>query len=222
MAYMRLGDLLVASGTITGQQLERALALQKETKQRLGDVLIQNGFITEAQLIDALRVQLGVDFVDLTAISVPVELAQYVPRNIAKKYCVVPVKLVRNSLYLAMSDPLDFVAQDEVKTASRKRIIPMIATRKAVEQAISRLYGNEGTARVIEEMKREAGSSSSDVIPAQMAQDTAALRSPPPPSASLTPSSSGPIPSGPATSIWSRRRVRWWCGCASTVCSAAS
>ena len=147
MAYMRLGDLLVASGTITGQQLERALALQKETKQRLGDVLIQNGFITEAQLIDALRVQLGVDFVDLTAISIPVELAQYVPRNIAKKYCVVPVKLVRNSLYLAMSDPLDFVAQDEVKTASRKRIIPMIATRKAVEQAISRLYGNEGTAR---------------------------------------------------------------------------
>lgn len=172
MAYMRLGDLLVASGTITGQQLERALTLQKETKQRLGDVLIQNGFITEAQLIDALRVQLGVDFVDPTAISIPVELAQYVPRNIAKKYCVVPVKLVRNSLYLAMSDPLDFVAQDEVKTASRKRIIPMIATRKAVEQAISRLYGNEGTARVIEEMKREAGSSS-DVIPAQMVQDTA-------------------------------------------------
>ena len=221
MAYMRLGDLLVASGTITGQQLERALTLQKETKQRLGDVLIQNGFITEAQLIDALRVQLGVDFVDLTAISIPVELAQYVPRNIAKKYCVVPVKLVRNSLYLAMSDPLDFVAQDEVKTASRKRIIPMIATRKAVEQAISRLYGNEGTARVIEEMKREAGSSS-DVIPPKWRRTRRTLRSPPPPSASLTPSSSGPIPSGPATSIWSRRRVRWWCGCASTVCSAAS
>ena len=222
MAYMRLGDLLVASGTITGQQLERALALQKETKQRLGDVLIQNGFITEAQLIDALRVQLGVDFVDLTAISIPVELAQYVPRNIAKKYCVMPVKLVRNSLYLAMSDPLDFVAQDEVKTASRKRIIPMIATHKAVEQAISRLYGNGGTARVIEEMKREAGSSSSDVVPAQMVQDRRTLGSPPPPSASLTPSSSGPIPRGPATSIWSRRRVRWWCGCASMVCSAAS
>ena len=149
MAYMRLGDLLVASGTITGQQLERALALQKETKQRLGDALIQNGFITEAQLIDALRVQLGVDFVDLTAISIPVELAQYVPRNIAKKYCVVPVKLVRNSLYLAMSDPLDFVAQDEVKTASRKRIIPMIATRKAVEQAISRLCCHRYIAPII-------------------------------------------------------------------------
>ena len=173
MAYMRLGDLLVASGTITEQQLERALALQKETKQRLGDALIQNGFITEAQLIDALRVQLGVDFVDLTAISIPVELAQYVPRNIAKKYCVVPVKLVQDTLYLAMSDPLDFVAQEQVKAASRKKVIPMIATRQATEQAIARLYGNEGTARVIEEMKREAGTAAPDIVPAQMTGETA-------------------------------------------------
>lgn len=157
MAYMRLGDLLVSSGIITGEQLEQALALPREDGQRLGDVLIRQGVISEAQLIDALRVQLGVDFVDLTAVSIPVELAKYVPRNLAKKFLVVPVKLVQDRLYLAMHDPLDFVAQDEVKTASRKRIIPMIATRKAVEQAIERLYGSEGTARVIEEMKREAG-----------------------------------------------------------------
>lgn len=164
MAYMRLGDLLVSSGIITGEQLEQALALPREDGQRLGDVLIRQGVISEAQLIDALRVQLGVDFVDLTAVSIPVELAKYVPRNLAKKFLVVPVKLVQDRLYLAMHDPLDFVAQDEVKTASRKRIIPMIATRKAVEQAIERLYGSEGTARVIEEMKREAGAGE-DIIP---------------------------------------------------------
>jgi len=172
VAYMRLGDLLVSSGIITGEQLEQALALPREDGQRLGDVLIRQGVISEAQLIDALRVQLGVDFVDLTAVSIPVELAKYVPRNLAKKFLVVPVKLVQDRLYLAMHDPLDFVAQDEVKTASRKRIIPMIATRKAVEQAIERLYGSEGTARVIEEMKREAGAGE-DIIPAQMARDTA-------------------------------------------------
>ncbi len=170
MAYMRLGDLLVSSGVITEAQLEQALAMPKESGQRLGDVLIQSGLITEAQLINALRVQLGVDFVDLTAVSIPVELAQYVPRNLAKKFCVVPVKLMQDRLFLAMSDPLDFVAQDEVKTASRKRIVPMIATRKAAEQAIERLYGSVGTARVIEEMKREAGGSE-NIIPAQMAHD---------------------------------------------------
>lgn len=54
--------------------------------------------------------QLGVEFVDLTAVSIPVELASYVPKNIVKKFCVVPVKLVKDTLYLAMSDPLDFVA----------------------------------------------------------------------------------------------------------------
>ena len=157
MAYMRLGDLLLSSGVISHEQLERALELQKESKERLGDVLVQSGIITEQQLIEALKIQLGVEFVDLTAVSIPVELAKYVPRTLAKKYCVVPVKLVRDTLYLAMSDPLDFIAQEEVKAASRKRVIPMIATRKAVEQAIGRLYSNEGTAKIVEEMKREVG-----------------------------------------------------------------
>ena len=150
MAYMRLGDLLVASGVITPEQIEEALKIQKETHQRLGDVLIQNSFITERNLIDALQIQLGVEFVDLTAVSIPVELAKYVPRNLARKFCVVPVKLVQDTLYLAMSDPLDFVAQEQVKAASRRKVIPMIATRQATEQAIARLYGNEGTAKVID------------------------------------------------------------------------
>ena len=172
MAYMRLGDLLLSSGVISHEQLERALELQKESKERLGDVLVQSGIITEQQLIEALKIQLGVEFVDLTAVSIPVELAKYVPRTLAKKYCVVPVKLVRDTLYLAMSDPLDFIAQEEVKAASRKRVIPMIATHRATEQAISRLYGSEGTARVIEEMKREAGAAGLDIVPAQLAKDS--------------------------------------------------
>ena len=172
MAYMRLGDLLLSSGMISHEQLERALELQKESKERLGDVLVQSGIITEQQLIEALKIQLGVEFVDLTAVSIPVELAKYVPRTLAKKYCVVPVKLVRDTLYLAMSDPLDFIAQEEVKAASRKRVIPMIATHRATEQAISRLYGSEGTARVIEEMKREAGAAGPDIVPAQLVKDS--------------------------------------------------
>ena len=172
MAYMRLGDLLLSSGVISHEQLERALELQKESKERLGDVLVQSGIITEQQLIEALKIQLGVEFVDLTAVSIPGELAKYVPRTLATKYCVVPVKLVRDTLYLAMSDPLDFIAQEEVKAASRKRVIPMIATHRATEQAISRLYGSEGTARVIEEMKREAGAAGLDIVPAQLAKDS--------------------------------------------------
>ena len=137
MAYMRLGDLLIAAGAITEEQLQTALQAQKQSGQRLGDVLIDSGIITQRQLIDALQMQLGVDYIDLTRVSIPVELAKYVPRAIARKYCVVPVKLVKDELYVAMSDPLDFVAQEELKSASRRQIVPMIATRRAVEQAVS-------------------------------------------------------------------------------------
>ena len=84
MAYMRLGDLLIAAGAITQEQLEEALTIQKQTKERLGDVLIESNIITERQLIEALQMQLGVDFIDLTAISIPLELAKFVPRAIAK------------------------------------------------------------------------------------------------------------------------------------------
>ena len=180
MAYMRLGDLLISAGVISPDQLRDALAIQKQTKERLGDVLISSGIITEQQLIEALQMQLGVDFVDLTAVSIPLELAKFVPRSIAKKYCVVPVKLVKDELYVAMSDPLNFVAQEEIKSASHKQVVPMIATRRATEQAIATLYGNEGTARAIEEMKREAGTAQADIVPVQMSKavDTSAAEAP--------------------------------------------
>ena len=163
MAYMRLGDLLVSTGVISDEQLEEALKLQKQTKKRLGDVLIENGIITEKNLIEALKIQLGIEFIDLTKVTLPVELAKYVPKNVARRCCVVPVKVSADTLYLAMSDPLDFIAQEEVKTTSRKRVIPMIATERAVEQAIGRLYSSESTAKIVEQMKREVSATAEPV-----------------------------------------------------------
>lgn len=155
MAYKRLGDLLLNIGLISQAQLEQALELQKGSKERLGTVLIQNGFITEHQLIEALEMQLGVEFIDLSKVTIPAEMAQVLSKNIAKKHGVVPVKVDRDTLYLAMSDPLNFVAIEEVRTATRKKVVPMIATAEAIDRAVMTLYGNEGAARAIEEMKRE-------------------------------------------------------------------
>ena len=168
------------AGVINKGQLEEALATQKKTKKRLGDILIENNIVTSGELMEALQNQLGIDFIDLTAVSLPVELAKFVPRNLAKKHNVVPVKLVGDTLYLAMSDPLDFIAQEEVKLVSKKKVVPMIAAKKACEQAIETLYGSEGTARAIEDMKREIGEGSSDLIPPQLRQDAAENTSAPP------------------------------------------
>lgn len=156
MAYKRLGDLLIAAGTITPEELDMGLQRQKETKERLGAALISVGIITEAELIEALRLQLGIEYIDLSKTTIPISMAQVVPKNIAKQFQVVPVRMERDELYLAMSDPMNFYAIEEVKKAVRKKIVPMIATTEGVEHAILVLYGNEGAARAIEAMKREA------------------------------------------------------------------
>ena len=159
MRYTKLGDLLVKNGTITEKQLERALDLQTGSGKRLGTVLQENGIITEKQLIDALMAQLGVEFIDLNSYSIPSEMAQVLPRGIAKNHMVVPVKVTGGELYLAMADPLNFVAIEEVRAATHRRVIPMIATAAAAERAVQNLYSNQGAIRAIEEMQRDLAGS---------------------------------------------------------------
>ena len=162
--YLRLGDLLISAGLITEEQLEEGLRLQKGSGKRLGTVLQENGIITETDLIEALQMQLGIEFIDLSKVNIPTELVQMVPKNIAKQYQVVPVRLARDELYIAMSDPLNFYAIEEVRKAAKKKIVPMVAMSSAVERAIQVLYGNEGAAKAIEEMKREAAASGENTV----------------------------------------------------------
>ena len=157
--YKRLGELLLAAGTLTEEELQQGLALQKGTRERLGTVLISNGIITEAQLIEAMQMQLGIEFIDLTRYPIPTELAQAMPKNLARQYQVVPVRMVKDELYLAMSDPMNFIAIEEVRKAVRRKIVPMVATAAGVEHAIQILYSNENAAKAIEDMKREAAAS---------------------------------------------------------------
>jgi len=157
MAYTRLGDLLISTGVITEEQLHKALEIQKTTvNKRLGQVLIDEKIIREMQLIEALQLQLGIDFVDLSKEDIPAEMTQVLPKSLAIKYSVVPVKTKGDELYLAMTDPLNFIAIEEAKSVTKKRVIPMIATIAATERAISILYGNEGVKRAIEDLEKES------------------------------------------------------------------
>ncbi len=172
MAYMRLGDLLTSVGLITPEQLQYALEAQKTSHKRLGTVLIEEGIISEQHLIETLEMQLGIDFIDLSKVHIPMELAQLLPRSIAKRHSVVPVRLVKDELVLAMADPLNFVAIEDVRAATRKRVQPRIATAAAVDRAIATLYGNEGAARAIEEMRFEnAGQASYPAAEAAHSED---------------------------------------------------
>ncbi len=178
MKYQKLGELLTAAGVITEEELQRGLEIQKETKERLGAALINSGIITEMELIEALQMQLGIEYVDLTKVSIPAELAQTVPKNIAKQYQVVPVRVQGDEIYLAMSDPLNFYALEEVKKSVKKRVVPVVSTAAAIDHSIQVLYSNEGAAKAIEEMRHEAGLLAkedrvSSFVPNQIGEDGA-------------------------------------------------
>ncbi len=159
MAYKRLGDLLIDAGLVDEDQVQKAVALQEGTNRRLGEVMIEEGIITSAQLIEALQIQLGIEFVDLSKVDIDPEMSQVIPKNVARNYNVIPVKATPDEVYLAMDDPLNFYATEAVKAATRKRVVPMVATHDAIVRAIMSLYGNEGAARAIEEMKRDVKTS---------------------------------------------------------------
>ena len=113
MRTKRLGDMLLELGLITQEQLKQALEFQSREKGRLGSILIEHNFITERQLIDALRMQLGIEYIDLTKVDIAPEMSRYVPKNLAKRMSIVPVRSSKEQLFLAMADPLNFMAVEE-------------------------------------------------------------------------------------------------------------
>ena len=157
MKQKRLGDMLIAQDLLTQDQLQEALAKQKATHERLGTVLINEGYISEGQLIEALKNQLGIDYIDLNNYNIDPEMAKYIPKALAKADEIVPVKVVKDSLFLAMSDPMNFMAVEQAGDTSRKRIVPMIASRASVNHAINILYENVGAAEAMAQMREEAG-----------------------------------------------------------------
>ena len=121
MRTKRLGDMLIELGLLTNDQLKQALEFQAKEKDRLGTTLVKHNFITEHQLIDALRMQLGIDYIDLTKTDITPEMSSYVPKNLAKKMNIVPVRVSKDQLYLAMADPLPNNSTQYVRQASSNR-----------------------------------------------------------------------------------------------------
>lgn len=137
----RLGELLIETGLLTPEQLSEALAVQKKTKDRLGKVLISMGYITEEEVIEVLEFQLGVPHTDLSAVDVPREVASLIPVTLAERYQVVPIKQAGKKITLAMVDPTNIFAIDDVRLASGYHVDVVIATERDVKRIINQSYG---------------------------------------------------------------------------------
>lgn len=157
MKNKRLGEMLVDAHVLSQDKVDEAVKLQANSGKRLGTVLLENGYITETQLIDVLKIQLGIDFIDVNKETIDPSMASIVPKSIAEQYHVVPIKLEKDKLFLAMEDPLNFRALEAVKQITKYKVTPYIAYASAVERAILVLYENEGASIAIEQMKQERG-----------------------------------------------------------------
>lgn len=143
MAIMkkRLGDLLVENGIISQEQLEEALVEQRKTKRKLGDLLINQGYITEQQLIEVLEFQLGIPHVSLFKYQIDPAITQIIPESMAKRYQVLPFMKEGSKLMVAMADPLDYFAIEDLRMSTGFRIEPAISSRDELTRAIARHYG---------------------------------------------------------------------------------
>ncbi|GBG54887.1 type II secretion system protein E [Sporomusaceae bacterium FL31] len=137
----RLGDLLIEAGLLSQEQLEKALSVQKKTNERLGKVLLNLGYVTEQSMIEVLEFQLGVPHVQLADMKVSREIASAIPQTLAERYQIIPIKKEGKKLVLAMVDPTNFYAIDDVRMVCSCDVSPVIASEREILQAISESYG---------------------------------------------------------------------------------
>ena len=164
MVYKRLGEMLVDAGYITKEQLNTALEIQKNNPgKKIGEILISNGFVAQKAVYQMLERQLGVEYIDLGSVIIPRELTRLVNQATAKKYNVVPIEADSNTLYLAMADPLNFLATDAVRMAVKRKVVPMLATPEAIGRAISDLYGSVSAEKALQDLKSSVEETPSEI-----------------------------------------------------------
>jgi type IV pilus assembly protein PilB len=150
----RLGDRLVSEGLISQEQLQKALTEQRGGSDKLGTVLVRLNLVTEDDLVAFLSRQYNVPSISLSKLDVEPELLKLVPEQIARKHEVLPVKRQGNVLTLAMADPTNVFALDDVGFMTNLQIQPMVASQGALRKAIEHFYeGGGGVTEIMAEME---------------------------------------------------------------------
>jgi len=132
---MRLGDILLEARLLSSRQLETALDTQKKVGGRLGEVLVSLGFVTEFDMCNTLADQLGYPFIPNPEAQMDLSVTALVSEDLAKKYMAVPIRLDGNALVVALADPLNFIAVDDISLHCGRRVKPAVSTEKAIKRA---------------------------------------------------------------------------------------
>lgn len=158
---IRIGDVLVAAGAITEEQLQEGLAKQKETGRKLGNALVDLGFISNDMLITVLTTQLGIDYIELKGAKIEEKVIHMVPENMVTKYQAIPIEIDPdnpNILKVAMADPMDIMAMDDIGLVTNLQVEPMLASEEGIKNAIDKYYGSAQAMEAAEAYRQEQAS----------------------------------------------------------------
>src|ERR687887_292255 len=136
----RLGDLLVKEKVITPEQLTQATKVQKESNCRLGSALVKLGFLTDEDVTNFLSRQYGVPAINLSYFEIDPAVVKLIPFETAKRYQILPLSRVGASLTIAMVDPTNVFAMDDIKFMTGFNIEPVVASETAIMEAIDKAY----------------------------------------------------------------------------------
>ncbi|PIQ89025.1 MAG: hypothetical protein COV72_05120 [Candidatus Omnitrophica bacterium CG11_big_fil_rev_8_21_14_0_20_42_13] len=136
----QLGELLVERNMISQRQLIEALNLQKEKGGLVGEILVSLGFVTEEAIAQALTAQYGFPYLPLANYEIDTDIVRIVPYNVAKQYCLIAIDKIGSNLTVAMSNPLNLQAVDDIELLANSTVQIFISTTTDIKNAIERFY----------------------------------------------------------------------------------
>src|SRR5215472_10964552 len=137
----RLGDLLVKEKVITAEQLDQAVKMQKDSGTRLGAALVKLGFLSDEDVTNFLSRQYGVPAINLSFFEIDPSVVKLIPHETAKRYQILPLSRVGASLTIAMVDPTNVFAMDDIKFMTGFNIEPVVASESSIMEGIDKAYG---------------------------------------------------------------------------------
>ena len=173
----QLDELLISQDLVSDEQLEEARAAAAGNGRSLGRVLIELGYLQENQLVSILAAQLGLEFIDLSDASIDASAVALVPESTARRHNCLPVRFDDDGrLVVAMADPANVVAVDDIRAISKKEVRTIVSTKADVQSAINRNYRLENAAEsLVEEASAEAGEHNLDDVEASASAEDAPI-----------------------------------------------
>src|ERR1700724_3449126 len=171
----RLGDLLVKEKVITPEQLEQATKLQKDSHSRLASALVKLGMLSDEDVTNFLSRQYGVPAINLSYFEIDPAVVKLIPYETAKRYQILPLSRVGASLTIAMVDPTNVFAMDDIKFMTGFNIEPVVASESSILAGIDKAYGTGGKEEDLEAVMQSMSEMSDEDVELQSEQQEIGL-----------------------------------------------